>query len=311
MGGSASPMRGPMTAASADLGVHPHVREAPTSMGFDRHSMLRQMGDPIVGVLLLRALVMEVAHAKVGAGVRDHSAFTTRPLRRGWATGELGLRMIYGNDRMACQARAQIMSFHDHINGELLDATPTMREGEHYSAHDTSLQLWVWATLVDIIEDAYTRWVRPISEPERASFYADMVSFAMFFGIPAVTIPPNYPAFREYWDDVLDGDELAPTPSSEAVIHDVLHHPAWFLPDFVVRPMRVLSLGTLDPRLSKRLGLPLDVRDQRLFERLDASLVRTYRRVRLEPLILAAPYVYLFLRRPTIGLSKRIPGLRH
>src|SRR5450759_5470529 len=68
------------------------------STGFNSRSAIRRLtAEPILGLLLQRALVMEVAHAKVGAGVTHHSLFQSRPLTRAWSTADVGLRLVWGN----------------------------------------------------------------------------------------------------------------------------------------------------------------------------------------------------------------------
>jgi uncharacterized protein (DUF2236 family) len=88
------------------------------------------------------------------------------------------------------------------------------------------------------------------------------------------------------------------------VVRDVLWFRHWNVPAFAVRRLRVLSIGTLDPRIRERFGLELSPRDQRLFDRLDSMLTRYYR-LRPEWLLQRLPEVYVALRRPTIGSRKQ------
>jgi hypothetical protein len=59
--------------------------------------------------------------------------------------------------------------------------------------------------------------------------------------------------------------------------------------------LRVLAIGTVDPRLAQRLGLGLTPPEQRRFDRLDRLLRRHY--LRLPPGRVNLPYRYLELRR--------------
>ncbi|MBO0715491.1 MAG: DUF2236 domain-containing protein [Acidimicrobiales bacterium] len=285
----------------------------------DDTSILRHMAsEPVVGLLVARALVMELAHPKVAAAVAELSHFRRRPVNRLWRTTDAAIRIIFGGSELARHAVRHIYRVHDRISGTLPgpdrahleglgDATP---DSFVYTAHDATLLLWVWATLVDSGEVAFTRWVRPLTEAEAAAYYADMVADARFFGIPEELIPPDRQAFGAYLDQMLERDDLGSTPTSRAMIHEVLwlRHP--LMPTTVVRTLRVLALLTLDARLADRLGLDLESNpaDRRLAERLDTLLRRYYRwlpawRRRL-------PYAYLALRRPTIGLGERLrlPG---
>jgi uncharacterized protein (DUF2236 family) len=247
----------------------------------------RVVGEPIVYALYPRALVMEVAHPSVGAAVADHSRFQTQPIHRLWATSDAALRLIFGDGDEPMGAARQIYRFHDHING-VAPAGP-------YTAHDATLLLWVWATLVDSCDVAYTRWVRPYEPEESESFYADMCAFARFFGIPAALIPPDRPAFSAYLDGVLDADLLGSSPTSSRLVRDILWFRRWYLAPPAMSAMRLLALGTLDQRLAERLGLGLRADERRRFDRLDCWLRRHYSRLPAGRSTL--PYRYLAARR--------------
>ena len=306
------------------------------TLPFGRDSMLRRMAaEPVSFLTVQRALVMDVAHPKVGQGVSDHSRFHGQPWTRLWSTGDAGLRLVFGDADVGRAAARQIYAVHDYINGELRRpmhsghdgpaSNPTERASEglrseklavgagefaaadHYTAHDASLLTWVWATLVDSIEVGFQRWVRPYRPGEADRFYNDMLDFARFFGIPASLLPPDRAAFARYMDDMLDSDAMGVTEASRRMAHDVLFFKNWNVPAFGLRPMRVLSILTLDARLRDRLGLELSPADQRLAHTLDRLVAKHYHRL---PRIRAhLPYAYLFFRKPTIGLGTRIKAL--
>ena len=249
---------------------------------------------------------MEVAHAKIGAGVTHHSLFRARPFTRAWSTADVGLRLVWGSPTVARAAANQVYRFHDHVHGDLPEPNPAWPHGSAYTAHDASLLLWVWATLFDATQVAQARWIRPLDDAEADALYRDFVAFAGFFGIPAAIIPADRAEFARYFEGVIDGDELMPTATSAAMVREVLWFRHWNVPSAAVRPARVMAIGTLDPRIRQRFGLELSARDQRLFDRIDRLLVRWYR-YRPARLFQRLPALYVSLRRPTIGLSKPTP----
>jgi uncharacterized protein (DUF2236 family) len=291
-----------VTATSAHgASVLGHLEPA-AAMGFTHASAIRRLSsEPVVGLVLQRALVLEVGHTKIGAGVEDHSSFRRVPYRRLWATLDAALRLVWGDDEVARGAARQVYSFHDHVNGPLPEPSAAWPAGGRYTAHDAALLLWVWATLIDTALCAFNRWLGPLPDGEADAYYADMCTFARFFGIPADLIPPDRVAFAAYVEGVLAGDELQPTPTSKGMVADVLWVPNRRVPDVLVRPLRVLTIGTLDPRLSDRFDLSLSPRDQRLFDRLDRLLRRFYR-YRPAWLLRRLPEIYVAVRKPTIGL---------
>lgn len=260
----------------------------------------RVVGEPIVYALYPRALVMEVAHPSVGAAVADHSRFQQRPIRRLWATSDAALRLVFGRGGEPMGAARQIYRLHDHIDGRAPMGA--------YTAHDASLLVWVWATLVDSCNVAYTRWVRPCEPGEADAFYADMCAFARFFGIPEALIPADRSAFSAYLDGMLDAPLLGSTATAARVVRDILCFRRWYLAPQAMSALRLLAIGTLDPRLAEHLGLGLTREEQRRFHRLDTLLRRHYRR--LPPGRTQLPYTYLRVRRAIPARLAPTPAAR-
>ena len=270
--------------------------EVPPPFG-PRSVVRRVVAHPVTALLVQRALVMDVAHPAVAAGVEHHSRFRAQPLRRAWATADVALRLTFGDDAVAREAVRQIYGVHDRIHG------PHDGAGD-YSAHDAALLAWVWATLVDTAETGFTRWVRPFGDDEAAAFYAEMVGFGRFLGIPADLLPPTRAAFADYLESVLGRPELGSSATSARMARQVLWYRHWTVPPAAVRVERVLALRTLDPRLLDRLGLHPGRTDAELGRRLDAVVGAACRR--LPRLPLGAHGLYVAVRRPTIGLGGRL-----
>ena len=282
---------------------------APTPFG--RHSVVRTVvAKPVTALLVQRALVMEVAHPAVAAGVEHHSRFRARPLSRAWVTADAAVRLVFGGDDVARGAARQIYRVHDRIHGDIpgdTDHGPPGAVPAGYSAHDAALLTWVWATLVDTAETAFTRWVRPFGPLEAEAFYDEMRSFARFLGIPDPMLPAGRGEFGRYLEDVIGGGALGSSEVSRRVARQVLWYRHWSVPAPVVRLERVLALATVDPRLLDALDLRPSASDAALGSRIDAALIRHYRRVPHLPAVL--PALYLALRRPSIGLSGRLGGI--
>ncbi|HVC68929.1 MAG TPA: oxygenase MpaB family protein [Acidimicrobiales bacterium] len=280
---------------------------APSPLG--RTSFLRRVvAEPVTAFMIQRALVMDVAHPLVAAGVEDHSAFRRHPWRRAWVTVDAALRLVFGDSATARGAARQIYATHDHIKGSLADGAGPWPAGTGYTAHDAELLTWVWATLVDSAEVAYTRWVAPFTAGEADAYYGDMVAFARFVGIPAPSLPADRRGFAGYLEATLAGDLLGATDQGRTLAHQILwfSHPG--VPRAIVRPGRVLAVTTLDDRLRRRLDLTLDPDDERYGLRLDDRLRRYY--PRLPRARAGLPTLYVLLRRPTVGVNGRARAVR-
>jgi len=269
-----------------------------------RAMVRRVAGEPVAALLVQRALVMEVAHPKVAAAVSDHSSFRSQPLRRAWATADAAARLVFGDDRAAVATVARIRRTHDRVHGEMI-------EGDAYTAHDPELLCWVWATLVDTAELAFTRWVRPFGDGEADAFYREMRDLARFVGVPDAMLPATNAEHRAYVERMLNGPVLGSTPATKTLARQVLWFRHVLVPPAVVRLERSLALATLDPRLLERLDLRASTLDTLVGRSWDAALRASYRYLpapRLTPLP-----VYLRMRALTtdaLALLGRVGGGR-
>ena len=117
----------PGSPSGADAGLYGPASEA---WRLNREAMLLLGAGP-------RALLLQIAHPAVAAGVADHSDFRADPWRRLAGTLRSYLTIVYGT---TAAARAEIRR---------LNALHRGIAGPGYSARDPDLSLWVHATLVD------------------------------------------------------------------------------------------------------------------------------------------------------------------
>jgi uncharacterized protein (DUF2236 family) len=219
-------------------------------------------------VLLLggqRALLLQLAHPLVAAGVADHSDFMAHPLRRLWRTVDTMLRIVHG-DRATAEAAAQALdAVHARVQGTLAEETESFPAGTPYRAHDPALLLWVHATLVDSALVTYQCFVRPLAPDERERFHVESRVVARLLGVPEGLLPLSFASFERYVDETISGGTLEPTPTARRLADAVLHPPLAFLPRLVGDVGTVVTLGLLPPVLRERYGLPWDAKRERGF----------------------------------------------
>ena len=195
-------------------------------------------------VLLLggqRALLMQLAHPLVAAGVADHSDFPARPLARLRRTLDLSLTLLYGTPEESREASAAIRAVHDRVTGS------------RYSANDPELLQWVNATLIDTALVVYQLFVRPLSPQERARYYAEAVASSRLFGIPDDVVPPDLAAFEAYLRRMLAW--LRATDASRRLAHDVLYPPLPLPLRLPTSVARRVTLALLPERIREVFGL--------------------------------------------------------
>ncbi len=225
-----------------------------------------------------RALVMQLAHPAVAAGVAAHSDFPARAMSRLRRTLDLSLTLIYGGTEEAETAIEAIRAVHERVTG--------VSGGRRYRADDPDLLLWVNATLIDTTLLVYERFVRPLSTSDRRRYYRETMASAEAFGIPGDIIPPDLRAFRRYLRTMLEGPELRATSESRRLVRDVLCPPLPLPlrpPTAVVRqitlpllPERIRDLFHLRAGVVSHAALRLASRTSRLALPLMPSFLREF-----------------------------------
>ena len=153
-----------------------------------------------------RALLLQIAHPLVAAGVAEHSDFRTDPWSRLSGTLKSYLRIVYGTADAARDEIRRLNELHRGIRGRVLESDVRGRHGGRYSALDPKLALWVHATLVDSTIAAYDAWLEPLDREQRARYYEETLPVGRAFGIPATLLPPDLDAFEAYLDEMLAPD---------------------------------------------------------------------------------------------------------
>jgi ER-bound oxygenase mpaB/B'/Rubber oxygenase, catalytic domain len=105
---------------------------------FPEDAVIRRIGNE--SIVLLgggRALLMQLAHPKVAAGVADHSGFEADPFGRLRRTLEAVNTIVYGTAEEADRVAKILWAVHERVTGA------------DYRANDPELLLWVNATLID------------------------------------------------------------------------------------------------------------------------------------------------------------------
>ncbi|HEY4027735.1 MAG TPA: oxygenase MpaB family protein [Candidatus Dormibacteraeota bacterium] len=190
-----------------------------------------------------RALLMQIAHPSVAAGVAEHSDFQQRPLSRLIRTLELTLALTFGTRQQALTAARQINAVHQRVHGA------------GYSATDPGLLLWVHATLIDSALATYTAFVRPLSRDERETYYQEAKLIGGLLGLANARYPDGLDEFDAYVTDMLAGDELVIDGLARQLAGAVLRPPVRRVPPPLFRPVEIVTAGLLPERLRLAYGL--------------------------------------------------------
>ena len=210
-----------------------------------------------------RAVLMQLAHPAIAAGVHDHSSVRLglrAGVKRLHSTVGAMLSLTFGDDEQLIAAAAGINTIHDRISG------PT------YSAHDPDLQRWVHATLLESIPQIYERLVGPLTPEERDRYCDEASIMEPLLGMPANWLPRESAPLDRYMRDMLAGDRLVVTGISRALARAVLFPPKWQLAWPVFRPLQLLTIGSLPPSIRSAYGFVWTARVPRALARWTRAL---------------------------------------
>jgi uncharacterized protein (DUF2236 family) len=150
-----------------------------------------------------RAVLMQIAHPLVAAGVAEHSQFRKHRLARLYRTSLAAAAITFGSKDFALSAIRSINRKHQQVHGLLRSACGIFPAGTPYDANDPDLKLWVLSTITDSTLLVYDLFVSRLSAEDRERYYADSLKVADLFGIPRSIVPPSYDDFRVYMDRML------------------------------------------------------------------------------------------------------------
>ncbi|WP_095756618.1 oxygenase MpaB family protein [Streptomyces xinghaiensis] len=227
------------------------------------------------------ALVLQVAHPAVGAGVDDHSVFRTDP----WGRGERSLRSVmlwvYGGERAAEEGR-RLRRLHRTIRG-------TDARGRRYHALTPAHYAWVHATGFPVQRHAQRYLGRPFTEAQERQLYAEWLRVGRILGIHDRDMPQTVEEFWPYYRKMLDEeleqnavveelvatDRPVPPPGGGPLPLRLLLRALWpvLLPP-LARVRRFLTVGLMPPDARRALGLEWTERQERALRRFGLA-VRT------------------------------------
>ena len=122
------------------------------------------------------ALLMQMLHPSVLAGVWDHSNFRYDMHGRLRRTARFVALSTYGSWSEAEEAIARVKGVHQRVTGSLPD-------GEPYRANDPELLTWVHATEAYCFLEAWKRFVQPTMSPaQQDRYFLEMRKVALRLG---------------------------------------------------------------------------------------------------------------------------------
>jgi uncharacterized protein (DUF2236 family) len=217
-------------------------------------------------VLLLAggaALLSQIAHPLVAAGVHEHSGFREQPLRRLYGTVTAMQRMVYGRSPIALAAAQRIRGIHGHIHGELTVDTAAFPRGTRYDASNPDLLLWVHATLVANALAAYELFLGALPQTEREVYYRESKLIGQLVGLEPQQMPRDWAAFQGYYRRMLGSNTLEVTSVTRELAQHILYPKVAWIPRVAGDVLSTATVALLPPELRDKYALPWSPRRAR------------------------------------------------
>ena len=218
----------------------------------------RIFGDRRVLLLAGRALLLQVMHPVVGAGVTRHSDYAADPVGRLRRTLSFVNAVVYGTREAAEAQRMHLQRVHHGIEG-------VDERGRPYSSSDPEAFHWVHATLVETAVTMRQHFGRPLTAPETDRLYAEWCDVGRIIGVRPQDMPATWAEFGPYFDHMVH-ERLEATPAARQLLVDIaagiplsglraISPPHQAVVRLESHVSLLVAAGTLPPVLRQRLGL--------------------------------------------------------
>lgn len=225
------------------------------------------------------AILMQIAHPLIAAGVREHSTFRDdrlAPLRRLHATVRAMLGLTFGSEEEQAAVIARIRAIHTHVQGTLRDGVGVFPSGSRYSAEDPALLLWVHVTMLDTTVRVYERTVRPLTAGERDRYCVESAPIAVALGADAAAVPRTWDAVAREVDRAMAGP-LAVGADARELAASVLHSDVMRVTGPAAWAVRQLTASWMPAALREQYRIGWGPREQARAERIEQMLRVTRR----------------------------------
>jgi uncharacterized protein (DUF2236 family) len=212
-----------------------------------------------------RALLLQLAHPWVAAGIAEHSTTLADPIGRFHRTFEVMYTLVFGNLEQAFAAARRLHRVHARIRGSLPARAGAFAQGSSYFANETAALLWVHATLVETALIAHDLVLPPLTTLDREAYYKDNQRLGAMFGIGPEFQPANWDEFASYNEAMWHSDVISVGPPARRIAQQVLggaghwlRSPSWH---------RALTAHLLPPTIREAFELPYGAAERLAAER--------------------------------------------
>lgn len=225
-------------------------------------------GDPRLMLASPGALILQVAHPTVSAGVKEHSDYLNAPWERLLRTLDFVYVMTFGSPEDMILMGHTIKDIHKTIRG-------TKPDGSKYSALEPEAYAWVHATLAYFFVKSHEVLGTPMTKEEVDNFWREWRDIGTLIHVKPGVLPNTWREFEGYFEYMIV-NKLRRTPEVEDLLavleappppHKVLRGVSWDLATIPVSYLAyVMSVGLMPESARTVLGLEWGIPHALLFK---------------------------------------------
>jgi len=226
-----------------------------------------------------RAILLQLAHPLVAAGVADYSHFDQGAggyIRRVRQTVGGMLTITFGSPDEARGVVERINQIHRHVHGTLRAPVGPFAAGTPYSATDPQLLSWVHATLVDSMVLVYEQLVAPLTTAEKDSYCVEAAETGRVLGIPDALLPQRFVDLQRYLEQMYASGAITVGADARALAGALLSPPLGPAAVPLFRLTKLVTVGLLPADIRRGYGFTWATRRERAF-RATMGLLRRLR----------------------------------
>ncbi len=222
-----------------------------------------------------RAILLQMAHPLIAAGVVDHSHF-----RSGAREAALRLRgtirsmlaLAFGDPAAYAKSIAGIRSIHTRVHGRLRLPTGIFPAGTPYSAEDPALVLWVHATFLESAVLVYERLIAPVPDADRDRYCDEGAGVAIALGARTHDVPRDWRSLQGYLAAEYASGRIAVGEDAHLIADAVMFPPMSLVTGVPAWINRVITVGLLPEVVRDQYRYRWDPARARQFDRTVRSL---------------------------------------
>ena len=208
------------------------------------------------------AVLLQMAHPAVVAGVSAYSTFETDLVGRIQRTSQALYNLVFGTLDVALGTSRRMHAIHTRVRGVVAEPGSPW-DGRPYRANDPALLEWVSLTASLMGRAAFESFARPLDPDELGRDWEDLQRGAVVTGVAPESLPVTRADLFARFHDIVEGSpDLWVGPKARTVARVLFSTP---LSRGVFDPITTTAL--LPPRLRALYDLPWGASEQRAFDR--------------------------------------------